>query len=102
MIICEELGVFGVLVILCLFGFLLYRLMFIAQNAPDLYGSLIATGIFVHIALQVILNLAVVTGLLPSTGIILPFISYGGTAILFLMAEMGIALGISRRIKLEG
>ena len=101
-IICEELGVFGVLVILCLFGFLLYRLMFIAQNAPDLYGSLIATGIFVHIALQVILNIAVVTGLLPSTGIILPFISYGGTAILFLMAEMGIALGISRRIKLEG
>src|SRR5699024_7417539 len=57
-IICEELGVFGVLVILCLFGFLLYRLMFIAQNAPDLYGSLIATGIFVHIALQVILNIA--------------------------------------------
>ena len=101
-IICEELGVFGVLVILCLFGFLLYRLMFIAQNAPDLYGSLIATGIFVHIALQVILNIAVVTGILPSTGIILPFISYGGTAVLFLMAEMGIALGISRRIKLEG
>ena len=93
---------FGVLVILCLFGFLLYRLMFIAQNAPDLYGSLIATGIFVHIALQVILNIAVVTGILPSTGIILPFISYGGTAVLFLMAEMGIALGISRRIKLEG
>ena len=101
-IICEELGVFGVLVILCLFGFLLYRLMFIAQNAPDLYGSLIAAGIFVHIALQVILNIAVVTGILPSTGIILPFISYGGTAILFLMAEMGIALGISRRIRLEG
>lgn len=101
-IICEELGVFGVLVILCMFGFLLYRLMFIARNAPDLYGSLIATGIFVHIALQVILNIAVVTGILPSTGIILPFISYGGTAILFLMAEMGIALGISRRIRLAG
>ena len=101
-IICEELGVFGVLVILCLFGFLLYRLMFIAQNAPDLFGSLIATGIFVHIALQVILNIAVVTGILPSTGIILPFISYGGTAVLFLMAEMGIALGISRKIRLEG
>ncbi len=100
-VICEELGVFGVIVILCLFAFLLYRLMFIAKNAPDLYGSLIATGIFVHIALQVILNVAVVTGTLPSTGIILPFISYGGTAVLFLMAEMGIALGISRRIKLK-
>ncbi len=101
-VICEELGVFGAIVILVLFGVLLYRLMFIAKNAPDLYGSLIATGIFAHIALQVILNIAVVTGLLPTTGITLPFISYGGTAILFLMAEMGIALGISRRIRLEG
>ena len=101
-VICEELGVFGAIIILVLFGLLLYRLMFIAKNAPDLYGSLIATGIFAHIALQVILNIAVVTGLLPTTGITLPFISYGGTAILFLMAEMGIALGISRKIRLEG
>lgn len=101
-VICEELGVFGALLILVLFGVLLYRLMFIANNAPDLYGSLIATGIFAHIALQVILNIAVVTGLLPTTGITLPFISYGGTAILFLMAEMGVALGISRRIRLQG
>lgn len=101
-VICEELGVFGALLILVLFGILLYRLMFIAKNAPDLYGSLIAAGIFAHIALQVILNIAVVTGMLPTTGITLPFISYGGTAVLFLLAEMGIALGISRRIKLEG
>ena len=101
-VICEELGIFGVIVILILFGLLLYRLMFIARNAPDLYGSLIASGIFAHIALQVVLNIAVVTGMLPTTGITLPFISYGGTAVLFLMAEMGIALGISRRIKLEG
>ena len=101
-VICEELGVFGALLILLLFGVLLYRLMFIAKNAPDLYGFLIASGIFAHIALQVILNIAVVTGLLPTTGITLPFISYGGTAILFLMAEMGVALGISRRIRLEG
>ena len=101
-VICEELGVFGAFVIFLLFGILLYRLMFIAQNAPDLYGSLIATGIFAHIALQVTLNIAVVTGMLPTTGITLPFISYGGTAIVFLLAEMGIALGISRRIRLEG
>ena len=101
-VICEELGVFGVCLSLLLFGLLLYRLMFIAKNAPDLYGSLIATGIFAHIALQVILNIAVVTGMLPTTGITLPFISYGGTAIWFLMAEMGVALGISRRIRLEG
>ncbi len=101
-VICEELGVFGAIIILVLFGILLYRLMFIAKNAPDLYGSLIASGIFAHIALQVILNIGVVTGLLPTTGITLPFISYGGTAIVFLLAEMGIALGISRRIRLEG
>lgn len=101
-VICEELGVFGAIIIFILFGLLLYRLMFIAKNAPDLYGSLIAAGIFAHIALQVVFNVAVVTGLFPTTGITLPFISYGGTAILFLMAEMGIALGISRRIKLEG
>ena len=100
-VICEELGVFGAVVILVLFVLLLYRLIFIAKNAPDLFGSLIATGIFAHIALQVILNIAVVTGLLPTTGITLPFISYGGTAIVFLMAEMGIALGISRKIRLE-
>lgn len=99
--ICEELGVFGAIMILVLFGMLLYRLLFIAQNAPDMYGSMIVTGIFVHIALQVILNVAVVTNVIPNTGITLPFISYGGTSILFLMAEMGIALGVSRRIKIE-
>lgn len=100
-VICEELGVLGVIVILCLFGFMLYRLMFIARNAPDLFGSLIATGIFGHIALQVILNVAVVTGIFPTTGITLPFISYGGTAVVFLLAEMGIALGISSKIELK-
>lgn len=100
-IICEELGVFGAIIVLILFGLLLYRLLFIAQNAPDLYGSLIATGIFGHIALQVVLNVAVVINLIPTTGITLPFISYGGTSVLFLMAEMGLALGISRRIKFE-
>ncbi|MCI8796815.1 MAG: cell division protein FtsW [Dorea sp.] len=100
-IICEELGVFGVIMVLVLFGLLLYRLMFIAQNAPDMYGSLITTGIFAHVALQVVLNVAVVINLIPTTGITLPFISYGGTASVFLMAEMGIALGVSRRIKIS-
>lgn len=100
-VICEELGVFGAIIILVLFGMLLYRLLFIAQNAPDLYGSLVVTGIFAHIALQVILNVAVVINLIPTTGITLPFISYGGTSVLFLMAEMGIALGVSRKIQFE-
>lgn len=100
-VICEELGVFGAIVVFVLFGLLLYRLMFIAQNAPDMYSSLVVTGIMAHIAIQVILNVAVVTNVIPNTGITLPFISYGGTAIIFLMAELGIALGISRRIKFE-
>ena len=100
-IVCEELGVFGAIIILVLFGFLLYRLMFIARNAPDLYGALVATGIFAHISLQVILNAMVVTNLIPTTGITLPFISYGGTSLLFLMTVMGLALGISRKIKLK-
>lgn len=98
--ICEELGIFGAIIILLLFGMLLYRFMLVAQNAPDLYGSLIMTGIFTHIALQVILNIAVVTKLIPTTGITLPFFSYGGTSVVFLMAEMGIALGVSRTIKI--
>ena len=100
-IICEELGIFGFIMILGLFGFLLYRLMFIAQNAPDLYGSLIVTGIFAHIAIQVIFNVCVVLNVIPTTGITLPFVSYGGTSILFLMTEMGVALGVSRTIKFE-
>lgn len=100
-IVCEELGVFGVIIVLVLFGLLLYRLMFVAQNAPDMYGSLVVTGIFAHVALQVVLNIAVVTNLIPTTGITLPFISYGGTSSLFLMVEMGIALGVSRRIKIS-
>lgn len=99
-IICEELGVFGAIMVLILFGMLLYRLLFIAQNAPDLYGSLVVSGIFAHIALQVILNVMVVINCIPTTGITLPFISYGGTSVLFLMAEIGLALGVSSKIKI--
>lgn len=100
-IICEELGVFGALILLIIFGILLYRLLFIAQNAPDLYGGLVVTGIFAHIAIQVVLNICVVLNLIPTTGITLPFVSYGGTTIVFLLAEIGIALGVSQRIKFE-
>lgn len=100
-IICEELGVFGAIMLTLLFAFMLYRLLFIAQNAPDLLGSLIASGIFVHIALQVVLNIAVVTNAIPTTGITLPFVSYGGTSILFLMAEMTLALSVSKQIKFK-
>lgn len=100
-IVCEELGVFGAAMLTLMFIFLLYRLLFIAENAPDLLGSLIATGIFAHIATQVVLNIAVVINLIPTTGITLPFVSYGGTSILFLMAEMTLALSVSRQIKFK-
>ena len=95
-IICEELGLFGALLVVMLFVFLLSRLYVIARSAPDLLGSLIVTGIFIHIALQVVLNIAVVINMIPTTGITLPFVSYGGTSILFLMLEMTVALSVSR------
>ena len=100
-VICEELGVFGAIIVLVLFGILLYRILIIAQNAPDMYSGLIATGVFAHIALQVLFNVSVVLNVIPTTGITLPFISYGGTSVVFLLAEMGIVLGISRKIKME-
>lgn len=100
-IICEELGLFGAIMLTILFAFMLYRLFFIAQNAPDLLGFLIASGIFIHIALQVVLNIAVVTNVIPTTGITLPFISYGGTSVVFLMAEMALALSVSKQIRFK-
>lgn len=100
-IICEELGLFGAVCVILLFVLLIWRFMVIANNAQDLYGALLVTGILAHIALQVILNIAVVTNTIPNTGISLPFISYGGTSVLFLMAEMGLALSVSRGIQLE-
>lgn len=100
-IICEELGLFGAVCVILLFLFMLWRFMIIANNAPDLFGSLIVVGVMGHIAIQVILNIAVVTNTIPNTGITLPFISYGGTSVLFLLAEMGLVLGVSKSIKLE-
>ena len=82
-------------------AYLLYRLFFIAQNAPDMFGSLMVSGIFIHIALQVIFNIAVVLNLMPNTGVTLPFVSYGGTSIVFLMSEMGLALSVARQIKFK-
>lgn len=100
-IVCEELGILGGIILLLLFAYLLYRLFFIAQNAPDMFGSLMVSGIFIHIALQVIFNIAVVLNLMPNTGVTLPFISYGGTSIVFLMSEMGLALSVARQIKFK-
>lgn len=95
-IICEETGLTGACFVILIFGLLIWRLMVIATHAKDLCGALIAAGIMGHMAIQVILNIAVVTNTIPNTGITLPFISYGGTSVLFLLGEMGIALGVSR------
>lgn len=100
-IICEELGLFGAVSVILIFAFIIYRMMVIASNARDLFGSMLVIGIMSHIALQVILNIAVVTNSIPNTGITLPFISYGGTSLLFLMGEIGIVLSVSRQIRLE-
>ena len=88
-IICEELGLFGAVSVILIFLFMIYRFMLIADNAPDLFGALLVVGVMGHIAIQVILNIAVVTNTIPNTGITLPFISYGGTSVMFLMMEMG-------------
>lgn len=95
-VICEEFGLAGAVLLILLFAFLLWRFMAIATRAADLFGSLLVAGIMGHIAIQVILNIAVVTNTIPNTGITLPFISYGGTSVLFLLAEMGLALSVSR------
>lgn len=95
-IICEETGLIGASVVILLFAVLIWRLMVNAMYAPDLLGALICVGIMGHMAIQVILNIAVVTNTIPNTGITLPFISYGGTSVLFLMGEMGLALSVSR------
>ena len=100
-IICEELGLFGAIAIILLFILLLWRCMIIANNAPDLYGALIVIGVMAQIGLQVIINIGVVTNTIPNTGIPLPFISYGGTSVIFLLCEIGLVLSVSRGIKFK-
>ena len=98
-IICEELGLVGAAFIIVLFLILIWRLFLIATHAKDLFGALIATGAMAHIMIQVILNIAVVTNSIPNTGITLPFISYGGTSVVFLLVEMGLVLSVSGLIE---
>lgn len=100
-IICEELGLFGAVTIMLIFIFLLYRCMVIASLAKDLKGSMIVIGVMGHIAIQLLLNISVVTGLIPNTGIGLPFISYGGTSLLFLMIEMGLVFSVAKSITVD-
>jgi cell division protein FtsW len=98
-IVCEELGLIGAAIIMLLFAALILRGYWIALHARDRFGSLLVVGVTTLIAMQTFLNIGVVTGLLPTTGISLPFFSYGGTALSIQLAEMGIVLSVSRQMK---
>lgn len=98
-VICEELGIVGASVLLIAFLALFWRIVIIACHAPDLFGTMLAAGVMIQLAVQVILNVAVVTNSIPSTGVPMPLISYGGTSAIIIMAEIGIVLGISRQVK---
>ena len=89
----------GAVFVMLLFFILIWRFFIIASHAPDLEGTLIASGAMAHMMIQVILNIAVVTNTIPNTGITLPFISYGGTSVMFLLFEMGLVLNVSCLVK---
>ena len=98
---CEEMGFIGALFLVCVFIFFIYRGIVIGLRAPDRFSSMLVIGIIMHVGLQVILNIAVVTNTLPSTGISLPFFSYGGTSLIILLAEMGVVMSVSRMSQIE-
>lgn len=97
-IVCEELGLIGACVIMLIFVLLIIRGFWIALHARDRFGALLVVGVTTQVALQTFLNIAVVTGLIPATGISLPFFSYGGTALALQLVEMGVVLSVSRQI----
>lgn len=100
-IICEELGIIGALVVIALFCALVWRGFTIAMKAADSFGSFLSLALTFHVGLQALLNILVVTNTIPNTGISLPFFSYGGTALVILLAEMGIVLSVSRGSSVE-
>ncbi len=101
-VVCEELGIAGAVIVILAFVLLLWRIYVIAVNARDMFGGVICVGVFSHIAMQLIMNLLVVTNSIPATGIPLPFISYGGTSLVVLLVEMGLVLNVSKQIPGEG
>lgn len=100
-VICEELGLVGGISLILLFIILIWRLMVIVMNAKDLYGALLVVGVLAHVAVQVLINIAVVTNTIPNTGIPLPFISAGGSSLVILLMEMGIVLSVARQINIR-
>ena len=100
-VVCEELGFVGAIMVIILFLLFIFRGLYIATKAPDKFGMMIALGLTVQIGLQALLNIAVVTNTIPNTGVSLPFFSYGGTALIMQLVQMGIILNISRQSIIE-
>lgn len=100
-VICEELGIIGAISLMIMFALMIYRMLLIARNTKDRFNFLVVSGIMAHFAIQVVLNIAVVTGSIPNTGVSLPFISYGGSSALFLLIEVGLVLNIDRANRAE-
>lgn len=97
-IVCEELGFAGAITVILLFAFLIFRGFYIASKAPDKFGMLVCIGLTLQVGIQALLNIAVVSNLVPNTGISLPFFSYGGTSLMMLLSQMGVILNISRHV----
>ncbi|MBQ3049047.1 MAG: FtsW/RodA/SpoVE family cell cycle protein, partial [Oscillospiraceae bacterium] len=100
-VVCEELGFVGATIIIILFALLVWRGFIIAMRAKDKFGSMLAVGLTMQVGIQTLLNIAVVTNTVPNTGISLPFFSYGGTALLMLLFQMGVVLSISREARID-
>jgi len=100
-VICEELGIVGAISLMIMFTLMLYRMFLIAKNTRDKFSFMIVSGVMAHFAIQIVLNIAVVTGSMPNTGVSLPFISYGGSSALFLLIEVGLVLNIDRNNRAE-
>jgi len=100
-VVCEEFGFLGAVTVVVIYTLILVRIYVVAKNCKDFFGKLLCCGVMAHLGIQVILNLAVVTGMFPNTGVTLPFISYGGTAVFCTMIEIGIVLSVSNMNRKE-
>ena len=101
-IICEELGVAGGLAVMLMYVVLLWRIFEVTRYNRDFLGNMIVTGVFSHIAIQVVLNICVATNTIPNTGVSLPFISYGGSSVIFLLGEIGLVMNVARHAEFAG
>ena len=100
-VICEELGIVGAITVIIMFVILISRMYLIARDAQDTYSYMLVVGVMAHIMIQVVMHIAVATNSMPNTGVSLPFVSYGGSSVCFLMAEMGIVFAVNRSNRAE-